>query len=352
MTETENVSKLSKLLEQAEEHVVRCDELDPWSGVETRAAFADVCSSGAALLGKLSQVDPDIIGKSRRLKGLSQLELAHLQKAASDKTGKDAKQRLRTWGQALEVTTDLKDAAKFCASLADEKKRWTKKQDYRSKFKEGSGQLAGYLLYELLAVLGEYDAEQYPHLRLQVLCSYLKELRIEFLWDASARGPCRRQSIPEQCKFEDLPKDLKGELAVLYGPQKHEFTLHTDAGQESQCHINNTGIRDYRALLDTIWDAATGKLHSHPKDGSAVWAIRDNECVHNLEAYASLILKLLQPLSAIPEHGESARAIRPIIRRGRGRWTKRSHIEWPYLADLDKLIAALDDRPKQHERGA
>jgi len=341
MTETEKVSQLSKLLEQAEEQVVRCDELDPWGTVETRASFRDVCSSGAALLGKLSQIDPDIIGKSRRLKDLSQLDLAHLQKAASAKTGKDAKQRLRTWGQALEVTTDLKDAAKFCASLGDEKKRWSKKQDYRITFKECSEQLAGYLLYELLAVLGEYEAEQYPHLRLQVLCSYLKELRVEFLWDASARGPCRRHSIPEQCKFEDLPNDLRGELVVLYGPQKHEFTFHTNTGQEFQCHINNTGIREYRALLDTIWDAATGRLHSYPKNGSAVWAIRDNECVHNLEAYASLILKLLKPLSALSEHSEPARAVRTIIRRGRGRWTKRSHIAWPYPADLDKLIAAI-----------
>lgn len=368
MTEKEKVSKLSKLLEDAEQEVKRCDELDPWGGVETRAAFLQASSAGAVLIAGLYRIDQDIIGKSRRLKTLSQLDLDSLPlrgelKLTPAATKESSKRWSQAWGQALEVTGDLGAAAKFCAKLAEEKNRWFKGQDYRVKFKECSEKLAGYLLYDMLDVLAEYEPEEYPLLRLQVLCSYLKELRVEFLWDAHVRGPCRTDSIPGQCKFggfpkretmrlgapEKMPDDLRGQLVASHGENQHKFTFCADPGQEFECLINNTGLKNYRALLDDTWDVATGKLHSYPQDGSAVWAVPGRDCIQNLEAYASLISRLLQPLSALPAHSECARAVRAIVRKGRGRWTKRSHIDWPYLHDLDKLIADLDGRPKQFE---
>jgi hypothetical protein len=348
MTEKEKVSKLSKLLEHAEQQVRRCDELDPWGGVETRAAFLQAASVGAVLIAGLYQIDQrtplrgnQIIGKSRRLKALSQLDLDSLPKLKPPKTKESSKQWSRTWGQALEVTADLEAAAKFCASLAEKEKRWSKGQDYRIEFKVCSEKLAGSLLYDILDVLAEYEPEEYPLLRLQVLCSYLKELRVEFLWDAHVRGPCRTDSIPGQCKFGKLPENLKGQLVASHGDDRHKFIFRTDAGQEFECLINNIGLKNYRALLDDTWDMTTGKLHSYPQDGSAVWAVPGREHIQNLEAYASLISRLLQPLSALPKHSECARAVRAIIRKGRDRWTKRSHIEWPYLHNLDRVIADL-----------
>ena len=354
MTDREKAGKLSKLLADAEKQVRRCDELNPWGGVETRGAFLKACSAGADLIAKLYRIDPDIIGKSRRLKALSQLDLdagAPGRKRKRPAIGREnVKQRAQTWGRILEVTTDpstgseqrLAGAAKFAASLAEGKKKWAKDQEYRAMFKACSEKLAGCLLYDILDVLADYDPEEYPHLRLQVLGSYLKELRVEFLWDACARGPCRRDTIPAQCRFETLPDNLRGQLAVLHGEDQHKFTFCADPGQEYECLTNNTGIRNYRALLDNIWDSTTGKLHSYPEDGSAVWAIVGHERVQNLEAYASLITRLLRGLSRSAEHSECARAIKAIITTGRGRWSKRTHIKWSYLNDLDKLIAELD----------
>lgn len=151
----------------------------------------------------------------------------------------------------------------------------------------------------------------------------------------------RTDSIPKHCQFEKLPDSLRGELAVLHGEDQHELTFQADTGQEFECLINNTGIKNYRALLDSIWDAATGKLHAYPQDGSAVWAITKRECIQNLEGYASLISKLLRPLSALPNYSECARVIRAIIRSGRGCWAKGSHIEWSYLFELDKCIVGV-----------
>jgi hypothetical protein len=349
MTEKEKVSKLSKLLEDAADQVRRCDELNPWGGIETQGAFLEACSAGALMMAGLYQIDRDIIGRSRRLKALSQLDLDHLLKLKPDTDKQGLKQRSRTWGRMLEATGDLTDAAKFCARLAEEEKRWSKGQDYRIKFKECSEKLAGCLLYDLLDVLAEYDPEEHASLRLQVLCSYLKELRVEFLWDACARGPCRSDTIPDQCKFENLSHDLKGQLVIVHGEDQHKLTFGAAASGESECLINNTGIKNYRALLNDIWDVTTGKLHSYPQDGSAVWAVKEHQRVQNLEAYASIILKLLRPLSALAKHGECAGAIKAIVTKGRRRWSKWTHIQWSYLNDLDKLIAELDGQPKPYE---
>ncbi len=341
MTEREKISKLSKLLGDVEEQVVRCDELNPWGQIETRKAFLEICLAGAVLVAKLYQIDRDIIGRSRRLKALSQLEIHSLLKLKPPTSNHNMKPQTRTWGRILEVTGDLKGAVRFCASLTKERKRWFKEQDYRVKFRACSQQLTGYLLYNLLDVLGEYDPEEYSSLRLQVLYSYLKELRVEFLWDAHVRGPCRMDVIPKQCRFEKLPDSLKGELAVLHGEDQHELTFQADTGKEFKSLINNIGIKNYRALLDSIWDTTTGKLHAYPQDGSAVWAITKRECIQNLEGYASLISKLLRPLSVFPNYSECARVIRAIIRSGRRCWTKVSHIEWSYLYDLDKCIVGV-----------
>lgn len=345
MTDKEKVSKLSKILENAEEQVGRCDELDPWGGIETRGAFLEACSAGGVLIAELHQTEQDIINKSQRLKAMSQLDLGSLPRLKPRTSRETLKRRSQTWGRALEVTTDLKDAVKFCARLAEEKERWFKGQDYRLAFKECSEKLAGYLLYDLLDVLAEYEAEEYPHVRLQVVCSYLKELRVEFLWDACVRGPCRTATIPSQCKFEGPLDNARGQLIVSHGGERHEVSFCMDTGREFKCLVNNTGIKDYRALLDDVWDATTGKLHSFPQDGSAVWAVPGNECVHSLETYTSLISKLLRPISVLRAYSEYARAIRAVLRRGRNRWTRRSHIKWCYLDDLDKVIAELDGKP-------
>ncbi len=349
MTEQEKVCKLSKLLADAAEQVRRCDELNPWGGIETQGAFLEVCSAGAVLMAGLYQIDPDIIGRSRRLKALSQLDLDRLLKLEPDATEQGLKQRSRTWGRMLEATGELTDAAKFCARLAEEQNRWSKGQDYRIKFKECSERLAGCLFYDLLDVLAEYDPEEHASLRLQVLCSYLKELRVEILWDACARGPCRSDTIPEQCKFDNLPHNLKGQLAILHGEDQHKLTFGAAASGEFECLINNTGIRNYTALLNGIWDVTTGKLHSYPQDGSAVWAVKEHQRVQNLEAYASIISKLLRPLSALADHRECADAIRTIVTKGRKRWSKWTHIQWSYLNDLDKLIIQLEGQPKPYE---
>ena len=363
MTQKEKVSKLSKVVEDLEEHVARCDELDPWGGIGTRPAFLEACLRGTALIARLVQIDPDMIGKFRRLKALPpQLvawprdasDLAALESPATDA---DSKRSAQIWGQTLELTAELKGAAKFCASLAGGGKGWSKEQDERIEFKEASQKLTGYLLYDLLDVLAEYEPEEYAPLRLQVICSYLKELRIEFLLDAHVRGPCRTDSIPGQCKFKNLPDNARGQpaqlmagqLAAVHGGRQHELTFSADRAGEFECRINNTGLKNYRALLDSIWDVTTGRLQSHPQDGSAVWAFTDRECIQNLEAYASLITDLLKPLSALADYGDCARAIRALLRKGKGRWTQMSHVEWSYLDELDKLIAELDGRTKPYQ---
>lgn len=349
MTEREDISKLSKLLDDVERHVVCCDELDPWAGDETRPAFIETCVGGATLIARLFQIDPTIVGEFQRLKALPELDADDLAALERPRTAKNTARWVEIWGQALELASDSKNARKFCNSLTGSKKKWDKKPDNRVEFKEGSQKLIGCLLYDLLDVLAEYDPEEYPVLRLQMLCSYLKELRVEFLWDAHARGPCRTESIPAQCQFEKLPKNAKGQLAAVHGGREHEFTFITVGGEEFECRVNNNGIRNYRAILNKVWDATTGKLHAHPKEGSAAWAFTEQECIQNLEAYASLITDLLKPLSPLPDYGESARAIRALIRAGKGRWAKGSHVEWSYLDELDRLIVELDGKPKLYQ---
>jgi len=349
MTGREKISKLSKLLEDVKEHIIRCDELNPWGGIETLGTFLETCSAGAGLIARLYQIDRDIIGRFRRLKCLSQLDIDSLLAPKPPASNDKAKPWAQTWGRILEVTGDLKDADRFCVSLAEERKKWLKGQDYRIKFRACSQQLTGYLLYDLLDVLAEYEPEEYASLRVQVLCSYLEELRVEFLWDAHVRGPCRTDSIPDLCRFEKPPDSLKGELAVLHREDQHEFTFQTETGHKFECLINNIGIKNYRSILDGIWDAASGKLHAYPQDGSAVWAFPERECIQNLEGYACRISELLRPLSAFPSYSECARAIRAIIRSGRGRWTKGSHVDWTYLYDLDRCIAELKSMPKHYE---
>ncbi len=351
MAEKDKVDKLSRLLDDAERQVSRCDVLDPWGGLEVRERFLEACLSGTALIARLAQIDPDVVGKFKRLKALPQLDADDLAALESPAMDADRRRAAQIWGQALELAAGLKGAAKFCVSLTKEEKGWGKKLDRRIDFREASQKLAGFLLYDLLDVLAEYEPEEYPSVRLQVISSYLKEMRVEFLWDGHVRGPCRTDSIPAQCKFENLPPDLAGQLAVVHGGRQHELTFSCPAGGEFECRIDNIGLNNYRALLDSIWDRATGRLHSHPGDGSAVWAFTEHECVQNLEAYASLINDLLKPLSSLSGYGDCARAIRALLRKGRGRWAKMSHVEWSYLDELDRLIAELDSRPKpcQHE---
>jgi hypothetical protein len=366
MTEKDKVSELSKLLEDVEKHVLRCDVLDPWAapigrvcagdktergradrcGLEAREVFLQACLGGTALIARLAQTDPDIVGKFKRLKALPQLDADDLSALESPTTEADRRRAAQIWGQTLELTADLKGAAKFCVSLAEEEKAWGKKLDKRIEFSQASQKLAGFLLYDLLDVLAEYEPDEYAALRLQVINSYLKELRVEFLWDGHVRGPCRTDSIPGQCEFENLPDNLKGELTVVHGGRQHELMFSCPAAGEFECRVNNTGLENYRALLDSIWDHTTGKLPSHPRDGSAVWAFTENECIQNLEAYASLITDLLKPLSPLSDYSDCARAIRALLRKGRGCWAKMTHIEWSYLGELDKLITELDGKPK------
>ena len=346
MTEEEKVSKLSKLLEDIEKHVIYCDELDPWGGSEMRPAFLETCTSGAALITRVFQIDPNIVGQFQRLKALPELDDEDLAAAEKPKTDKNAARWAQIWGEALELASDSKDARKFCAALTESKKKWAKDPDDRIEFKETSQRLIGCLLYDLLDVLAEFDPEDYPALRLQMLCAYLKELRVEFIWDGHVRGPCRAESIPAQCQFEKLPENAKGQLAAVHGGREHEFTFITKDGEEFECRVNNTGIKNYRAILNEVWDSKSGKLHDHPKEGTAAWAFTEQECIQNLEAYASLITDLLKPLSPLPDYSESARVIRALIRTGKGRWGKGSHVVWSYLDELDKLIAELENKLK------
>ncbi|MFH1716161.1 MAG: hypothetical protein ABIF19_02320 [Planctomycetota bacterium] len=339
MTEREKISNLSTLLADVEEQVIRCDRLNPWGGIETQGAFLEICSAGAALIaGLYNKIDGDIIEGFKRSQGLSKLKFED--KSALEAS--DVKQRADVWGRVLEKVGALKGAKKFCISLAENTAKWSKGEDFRAKFRASSQQVAGNLLYDLLDYLAEYDPEEYSSLRLQVLCSYLKELRVEFLWNAHARGPCRTDTLPEQCRFEKLPENLKGQLVALHGDDQHKFIFQRDGAEESECLINNTGLENYRSILAGIWDQATGKLPAHPKDGSAAWTIKDRESILNLEAYASRISDLLRPLSAIPACSERTRAARAVIRDGRARWAKISHIDYSYLRDLDGCIADLE----------
>jgi hypothetical protein len=346
MTEQETIAKLSKLLEDVERHVITCDELDPWGTDEMYPAFLETCAGGATLIARLFQIDTDIFSQFQRLKALPELDEDDVAALERPKASQNVTRWAQIWGQALELATDSKDARKFCAALTGPKKKWAEKPDDRIEFKEAGQKLIGCLLYDLLDVLAEHDPEEYPALRLQMLCSYLKELRVEFLWDAHVRGPCRMGNLPPQCQFHKLPKNTKGQLVAVHGGREHEFTFITDEGEEFECRVNNTGIRNYRAILNEVWDARTGKLPAHPKDGSAAWAFTEQECIQNLEAYASLITELLKPLSPLPDYSENARAIRAVIRTGRGRWAKGSHVEWSYLEELDKLIADLESKAR------
>ena len=346
MTEKEKVSQLSRLLEDVEQHVLCCDELDPWGTNEMRPAFIDACTNGAVLVARLFQIDPDIVGQLQRLKALPELDADDLTALDQPKMTKKVARRVEIWGQALELAAESKDARQFCDSLTESKKKWAEEPDDRIEFKEAGQKLIGCLLYDLLDVLAEYDPEEYPALRLQMLCSYLKELRVEFLWDAHVRGPCRTENVPAQCQFEELPDHAKGQLTAVHGGREHEFTFVTDEGKEFECQIYNTGIKNYRAILNNVWNSTTGKLQAYPDDGTAAWAFTEQECIQNLEAYASLITDLLRPLSPLSDYSERARAIRAMIRTGKGRWAKGSHVEWSYLDELDKLIADLDSKPK------
>ncbi|UCC97691.1 MAG: hypothetical protein JSW66_17835 [Phycisphaerales bacterium] len=349
MTEREKVSELSRLLENMEKQVACCEQLDPWAGIEARPAFLDACVSGTALIARLSQIDPDVVAKSKRLRALPQLDSDNPSALESLATKEDLKRCAQIWGQTLELAGQLEAAAKFCVSLIQEKKNWPKEQDKRIEFKDASQMLSGFLLYDLLDVLAEYEPEEHASLRLQVLCSYLKELRVEFIWGAHVRGPCRTDTIPSQCKFEKLSDELKGELAAVYGGSQHEFTFQTADGDEYECRVNNTGLSNYRGILDKIWDRATGRLPSYRRDGSAAWAFTEHECIQNLEAYASLVTDLLKPLSPLPDYRECARAVRALLRKGRGRWTTMRHLEWSYPDELDRLIAELDAKPKPYQ---
>jgi hypothetical protein len=349
MTEEDKASKLSRLLEDVEKQVSRCDALNPWGGPDVRETFLQACLSGTAVIARLTRIDPDLIGRFKRVGALPQLDADDPAALETPATDADRRRAAEIWGQTLELTVDLKGAGKFCVSLAEEVKAWAKKQDKRIEFREASQKLAGFLLYDLLDVLAEYDPDQYASLRLQVINSYLKELRVEFLWDGHVRGPCRADSIPAQCKFEKLPADATGQLAVVYGGRQHELTLSTQTAGEFECRVNNTGVVNYRALLDSIWDHVTGRLPSGPRDGSAVWAFTEHECIQNLEAYASLIADLLKPLSSLSGYRDCARALRALLRKGRARWTQVTHVEWSYLDELDRLIADFGARPKPYQ---
>ncbi len=346
MTEKEKVSQLSKLLEDVEQHVLCCDELDPWGTNELRPVFIDICTGGAVLIARLFQIDPDIVGQFQRLKALPELDADDLTALEQPKMGKKVPRRVEIWGQALELAAESNNARKFCVSLTESETKWAKKPDQRIEFKEASQKLIGCLLYDLLDVLAEYDPEDYPPLRLQMLCSYLKELRVEFLWDAHVRGPCRTENIPAQCQFEKLPDHAKGQLTAVHGGRQHEFAFITDKVEEFECQVNNTGIKNYRSILNEVWDPATGKLLASPEEGTATWAFTEQECIQNLEAYASLITDLLKPLSPLPYYSENARMIRALIRTGKGRWAKGSHVEWSFLGELDRLIIELKNKLK------
>ena len=342
MTEQEKVSKLSKLLGDVQKQVARCEQLDPAAGVKARPAFLDVCLSGTSLLARLLQISPDVVGKSRRLKALPQLDGDDQSAMESPATDASRKRSAQVWGQALELVTQLKGAAKFCVSLVQENKSWPKQQDERTEYKEASQKLSGFILYDLLDILAEYEPPEYAAVRLQVVLAYLKELRVEFLWDAHVRGPCRTDTIPSQCKFKDLAVGVKGQLLATYGGPEHEFTFEAADGRKFECRAGNTGLTNYTAILYSIWDRTTGKLAGYPRDGSAAWAFTEQECIQNLEAYASLIMDLLKPLSALPDYSECVRAIRALLRKGRGRWAEMSHVEWSYPDELDRLIAEMD----------
>lgn len=329
MTERDKISKLSTLLANVEEQVIRCDRLNPWSGIESRAAFLEICSAGAALIAELQTIDSTIIEDFKRSEGLFQLKLEGM-------TASEA------WGRVLEKIGELKGAKKFCTALTEDAVKWTKGEDFRAKFRAISQQMTGNLLYDLLDHLAEQDEEEYPNLRLQILCSYLKELRVEFIWSAQAQGPCRTDAFPAQCTFENVPQNVKGRLFALHGDDQHQFVFQTDAGVEFECTVNNTGLENYRSILATIWDPATGKLATHLKDGSAVWIIKDRESILSLEAYASRISDLIRPLSAIHDCSERTRKARAVIRNGRARWAKTSHIDFSYLRDLDECITDLE----------
>src|SRR4030042_228809 len=117
MIEEEKVSELGKLLADVERHVVSCDELDPWGGIENRPAFIQTCVGGATLIARLFQIAPDAVGQFKRLKALPELDADDLAAMERPKTDENVTRWAAIWGQALELAPDLKEARKFGGAL-------------------------------------------------------------------------------------------------------------------------------------------------------------------------------------------------------------------------------------------
>jgi len=169
----------------------------------------------------------------------------------------------------------------------------------------------------------------------------LKDFRDDFIRGAIVSGSCRTESIPYKYRPKDkkLPDNFEGQLVVCFGDEYHYFTFSAmDRKQDvPPWRIENTGLENYKAMLDDIWDASTGLQYRYPEDDMpAVWLVRTPEHVDLLNKKADLICELSEPILKI------VAKVRKTVRPDGHPWTTKSTVEWSYLDKLEEIIKELD----------
>jgi len=178
----------------------------------------------------------------------------------------------------------------------------------------------------------------------------VRDFRDDFIKGSIVDMPCRAQSIPDEFKPKGggLP-DVSDILQIYFGEKQHKFTLYFGPNREQKIWlINNTGLKDYKDMLDKIeLESGKGGLEN-PLD----FRYRESGVAEVLNEYVKRIYELSKPLlsSAVKKHRKCAAEVLKIIRNGGRPWTTRSGIEWYRIKQLDEIIEELEADSKQIEQ--
>ncbi|MBN2591664.1 MAG: hypothetical protein JXA96_17495 [Sedimentisphaerales bacterium] len=185
---------------------------------------------------------------------------------------------------------------------------------------------------------------------IQILCSYLKIFRDDFIKGAVAFGSCRAKDISDEYKPKDqnLPDNIDCRLRISYGTNQHIFHFSKWTGKETcKWPINNTGIDDYIKMLYDIW-----------QDGNYSWLVEKPDHVELLNKKADVICELSKPLLKEKEYRSISSKVRAIIMCNGSCWTDRLSAERSYPDEIEDVIKELEStnvkkllEPEQNDKG-
>jgi hypothetical protein len=203
----------------------------------------------------------------------------------------------------------------------------------------------------IVRYLGTLDPKVHAGEQIAAITCLLGQMRRTIVCDTPARGPyvpvARHWRMPVSLALS-CRSQTRGLLTVVPtrdgGSIICRYDWPADKEMKSRLWTVTTSVlkRPYEEGLFTTWSYNTGEPlqpAGAPTEFRACWTIQKDQAAH-LEGLATEIDALLQGLQECPACRNLIEAVAGVVRNDGSKW-EAGELSWPYIAQLDKVLARL-----------